>query len=119
MKPRIAFALLEDMFANIAAKTPWDMSRPMLWGYFFTHREPQRLEAAKGVLESRGYRFVKIYLADRKEQDAPDVYWLHVEMEEVHTPASLQARNDDLYRLADELNLDSYDGMDVGPLPRD
>ena len=28
--------MLREMFDSIAAKGQWDMSQPMLWGYFFT-----------------------------------------------------------------------------------
>ena len=34
--------MLREMFDSIAAKGQWDMSQPMLWGYFFTHRDPKR-----------------------------------------------------------------------------
>lgn len=35
---------LKAMFENISEKTDWDLSGEMLWGYFFTHREPKALE---------------------------------------------------------------------------
>jgi hypothetical protein len=44
------------------------------------------------------------------------LWWLYVEKEEVHTPQSLDKRNDEFSLLADKLGLDSYDGMDVGPI---
>lgn len=37
------------------------------------------------------------------------------EREEHHTVDTLDRRNAELYLLADELGLESYDGMDVGP----
>ena len=46
------------------------------------------------------------------------LWWLHVEKIEVHSVASLDARNQVLYRSADEQGLDAYDGMDVGPVKR-
>ena len=106
---------LEVMFANISEEPGWDMTKPMLWGYFFTHHEPKRLEEAKMSLVQKGYRFVDIYLSDKEDGTDPDVWWLHIEKEEVHTPQSLDKRNDEFYLFAHELGLDSYDGMDVGP----
>ena len=88
----------------------------MLWGYFFTHQEPKLLEKARDELVSKGYRFVDIYLSDRENENDPDMYWLHVEKIEIHTPESLDKRNDEFYIFADRLGLDSYDGMDVGPV---
>jgi hypothetical protein len=41
---------------------------------------------------------------------------LHIERVERHTPQSLDARNDQLTRLANEMHV-TYDGWDVGQLP--
>ena len=115
---RISLESLEEMFENIQNQTPWDMSEDMLWGYFFTHNNPQKLEQAAGLLNELGYRVVDIYLSDKDEAADPDLYWLHVEKVETHTPQSLDQRNDELYLFASENGIDSYDGMDVGPVPR-
>jgi hypothetical protein len=88
----------------------------MLWGYFFTHHEPSKLERAARILREKSYRVVKVYLSDKKDPDEPDMYWLHVEKIETHTPETLDERNNEFYILPHELGLDSYDGMDVGPV---
>ena len=106
---------LEEMFASIAAGSKWDMSKPMLWGYFFTDISRAKLEAAIPELASQGYRIVDMFVPDLDEGE--EEYWfLHVEKHEVHTPESLHARNAELYALADRYELESYDGMDVGPI---
>lgn len=109
---------LEDMFGNIQSNTDWNLSGNMLWGYFFTHNEPKLLEKAKDKLVSKGYRFVDIYLSDKEDPNEPDIFWLHVEKIEIHTPISLDKRNDSLYVFAHEFGIDSYDGMDVGPVEK-
>jgi hypothetical protein len=109
---------LEEMFSNIQTNTDWDTSRNMLWGYFFTHSEPTKLEKAKDILVAKGYRFVDIYLSDKDEQNKPDMFWLHLEKEETHSPQSLDESNNELYIFANEFGLDSYDGMDVGPVDK-
>ena len=88
----------------------------MLWGYFFTHHEPKKLNEAKVILVKKGYRFVDIYTDEKQDKNSSELWWLHVEKEEVHTPQSLDSRNDELYLIANKLGLDSYDGMDVGPI---
>lgn len=108
---------LREMFSNIAANTDWDMSKPMLWGHFFAHTEPGRLEAAVPKLQAMGLRLVDIYLSDKEEEDEPDLFWLHMEQERAHDPESLDQRNDEFYLFAHEEGIDTYDGMDVGPLP--
>jgi hypothetical protein len=107
----IELAQLEGMFSGMRAKTEWNVDGPMLWGYFFTDRSAEKLERAATILVAQGYRLVKI----REDEDG-STRWLHVERVEVHSPQSLFARNEALYKLADDLGLDCYDGMDVGPV---
>ena len=107
---------LKEMFQNIKKETPWNMSGPMLWGYFFTHHEPNKLEQVAEELKKQGYKYVDIYLSDKDDPKEPDIYWLHVEKIETHSPETLDKRNDELYIFANKYGLDSYDGMDVGPV---
>jgi hypothetical protein len=107
---------LEAMFANIAKSAGWDMTKPMLWGYFFTHTTPDALDRAAAILRSEGYRVVDVKKTD-PEDDDPELWWLHVERVEVHSVDSLHERNAAFYRLVAQLGLESYDGVDVGPPP--
>ena len=112
----ITIEQLHEMFENIEKDTDWNISGDMLWGYFFTHNEPQLLENVADLLEKQGYKKVSIYLSDKEESDEPDQFWLHIEKIETHTPESLDARNDEFYIFANKHNIDSYDGMDIGPV---
>lgn len=113
----IELSQLEEMFANIKADAKWNMDEPMLWGYFFTDQSHEKLSALVPVLESQGYRYVDMFIPELNEgQD--EYFFLHVEKEEVHSPQSLFERNAHLYALADLHELDSYDGMDVGPIAK-
>ena len=116
---KIDIEQLEEMFSNIQSTTDWDISGDMLWGYFFTNSDPAKLETVKELLVSEGYRFVDIHLADKNESNESDVFWLHVEKVETHSPKSLEERNDKFYILAHEFGLDSYDGMDIGPVGKE
>ena len=68
------------------------------------------------TLGDAGYRVIALYLEDKDNRKDPDLWWLHVEKTEVHTPDSLHERNQALYRFAEEHGLDAYDGMDVGAI---
>ena len=103
---------LEELFDEIAKSAGWDMSKPMLWGYFFTHTSRDGLETVAKTLAEEGYRVVEI-----SEDDDEPLFWLHVERVEAHTVDSLFERNESFYRLAQELGLESYVGMDVGLAP--
>jgi Regulator of ribonuclease activity B len=106
---------LKEMFDSIAAKGQWDTSQPMLWGYFFTHRDPKRLHDVGPILQSRDYEFVDIFKSEKDDPANADLWWLHVQRVEVHSVDSLFARNEQLDDFAREHRLDSYDGMDTGP----
>lgn len=106
---------LIDMFNAIADQTDWDMSGEMIWGYFFTDDSRERLEACADRLSDLGYHMVDIM--DGDESDDP--LTLHVEKVETHSPDTLDARNQELAKLAEEMGLASYDGMDVGPIGGD
>ncbi len=93
------------------AQTEWNVDGAMLWGYFFTDPDAKKLERAAQRLTDSGYRLVHIYPTDDKSTCV-----LHVERVEKHTPQTLYARNGQLQQLAGELGLESYDGMDVGPV---
>jgi hypothetical protein len=102
---------LEAMFRGMRAEADWDTDRDLLWGYFFTDPNPERLKPLASQLVEQGYGFVSIY-----ETDDKSTYFLHVEREETHTPESLFERNRQLNTLAEEFAIESYDGMDVGPV---
>lgn len=63
----IELKALEAMFENIATGAKWDMSKPMLWGYFFTDASGQKLEAVAAVLKESGYRLVELFEAEAEE----------------------------------------------------
>ncbi|HEX6124860.1 MAG TPA: ribonuclease E inhibitor RraB [Pyrinomonadaceae bacterium] len=111
---RISLESLEEMFANMKGKAPWYKDGDLLWGYFFTDPDPKKLERAAERLTMMGYRFGSIY-----PTDDGTTHFLHVDRVETHTPQTLHLRNAELYALADEFDLESYDGMDVGPVLSD
>lgn len=109
-KRQISRSQLDAMFSQMRAKTPWNVDSPLLWGYFFLDGSRVKLELAASELTSKGYRVVGI------DPAGVGRYRLHVERIEVHSPASLDFRNQELYALAERLEIASYDGMDVGPV---
>ena len=107
----------EDMlglFADMKKNAPWDMNKPLLWGYFFADQNKAKLEAAGKLLQAQGYTQVGIY-DSKPEADTPALWWLHIEKVELHTVDTLHARNQEFYRFAEAQQLEAYDGMDVGP----
>jgi hypothetical protein len=103
------------MFDGIAAATDWNLDGDMVWGYFFTDSNASVLEYAAKKLESQGYSFVNLFQPEDEGKLLP-YYILHVEKIETHGVDSLYQRNTELEAFARENGLDTYDGMDVGPV---
>jgi len=113
-KEQITLAQLQEMFADMRTKpgfSKWKVDGDLLWGYFFTSHDPKKLRPVAEYLSNHGYRIVSIYRAQDKS-----THFLHVERIEHHTPESLHKRNLEFYELARRFQLESYDGMDVGPV---
>ena len=108
----ITLGQLEELFDRMGEEL--DVDDELLWGYFFTDRDKKKLAPVRDELVRRGYREVALYRTDDGK-----TYFLHVEKVEKHTPASLHERNQQFYALADRLGIESYDGMDVGPIEAD
>jgi Regulator of ribonuclease activity B len=110
----ITLEMLKQMFARMRKEAPFDPADELLWGYFFTNAKKKALRPVAEELVALGYREVALYLTDDES-----TYFLHMERVEKHTPETLHARNLELYALAERHGIDSYDGMDVGPVDDD
>ena len=111
----ISIEVLESMFDNIREDAPWNIDGPMLWGYFFKHGTETKLRELVPALEAQGYRLVDISTPAGEAAQEGVAYILHVEKTEIHSVQSLHARNQQLAAFAAQHQIDSYDGMDVGP----
>lgn len=112
---QISFEMIQEMFDEMRRSLGALLDGDLLWGYFFLDHSKRNLQRLAGRLEAQDYRYVSIKPIGGgflKEKD----YRLHVERKEHHTPESLYARNKELYGLASEYGVASYDGMDVGPV---
>jgi hypothetical protein len=108
---------IKAMFTSVADGAGWDLSKPMEWGYFFTDRKRAKLETALKELQQQGFAYVDMFIP-QLDEGQEDYFFLHVMKVDVHTPESLFEQNARLYALAAKHGLDSYDGMDVGPLTK-
>jgi len=112
----ITIEQLDDMFSNIKEQGQWDITKPLLWGYFFTDSNPEKLETIAPKLQNMGYKVVSIFQAEQEDSNDPDLFYLHVEKIEIHDSQSLDKRNDEFYIFSSREGIESYDGMDVGPV---
>ncbi|NRA61303.1 MAG: ribonuclease E inhibitor RraB, partial [Psychrobium sp.] len=112
----ITIEQLDEMFNDIVEHGQWDLSKPLLWGYFFTDDDSNNLELVIPKLLSMGYTVVDIFQAKKENENEADSFYLHVEKIEIHNSKSLDKTNDEFYIFAHQNGLGSYDGMDVGPV---
>jgi hypothetical protein len=112
-KQMIQLSQLQTMFADMRARAPWNVDGPLLWGYFFFDTNASRLRQVASELVPLGYKLVSL-----EEVQGKGTIRLHVEKIETHTPETLNRRNLELYALAEKYGVNSYDGMDVGPVPK-
>lgn len=108
----ITRAEVDELFERMGEEL--DVDRELLWGYFFTDGDKKKLKPLADELAAMGYREVALYRTDDRR-----TYFLHVERVERHTPETLHARNGELAALAERFGVESYDGMDVGPVEDD
>jgi hypothetical protein len=107
----IPLSTLEEMFERMRQTPELNVDGHLLWGYFFFNATKEPLAIVAEELMQAGYSIVRLEPADDES-----CYVLHVERIELHSPRSLYERNIELAGLAQTHGVESYDGMDVGPV---
>ena len=113
---RLGREAITEMFddARRNPRATWSIDGKCQWGYFFFGLDQQKLQSAGKELEKEGYRFVGVRGPMKAKTGFR--YILHVEKVERHSVDTLLVRNQQLSVFAAKLGLESYDGMEVGPL---
>jgi hypothetical protein len=91
----------------------YDIDQTCRWSYFLTDTNREKLTLAGRYIEQQGYEVIG-FLEPTPEDDDQQTLYLRFDKIERHTPDSLLARNAELYKVAADFKLASYDGMDVG-----
>ncbi|RYV02408.1 ribonuclease E inhibitor RraB [Shewanella sp. OPT22] len=116
----ISIDVLEAFFVETREFTSqhsanFDIDQKCRWSYFFADSSEKKLTALGSHLESEGYEPIGFIEAEEGDEN-PELIYLRVDREELHTVESLDKRNKEFYALAKEFDVETYDGMDVGPL---
>ncbi len=115
----ISIEVLEAFFEETREFTSrheanFDIDQKCRWSYFFGDGSEKKLTALGSRLESEGYEPIG-FIEAGEDDDNPDLIYLRVDMEELHTVQSLHQRNQEFYALVKEFDIAAYEGMDVGP----
>lgn len=106
--------IINDFFISVKAGNEFNTDDKLLWGYFFLDKNKSKLKLAAENLSKQGYSYVDIFEAEKENPNDTTEYYLHVEKIEYHTIDSLDERNQELYKFAEENKINCYDGFDVG-----
>jgi hypothetical protein len=111
---------INEIFNTARTEDGWNLDEDMLYSYFFVDRSIEKLEKLGLFLEQQGYDFIDIFeLGDEETGESTGEYLLHIDKIETHTPESLAQRNVEFQKLADEYEVESYDGWEFGEVGED
>lgn len=106
---------IREIFETAEREDGWNLGEEMLYSYYFIDDSVEKLEQLGEKLQSDGYDFIDVFELNDEETDEPTgEYQLHIDKVETHTPESLAARNVEFSNLADEFEIESYDGWEFG-----
>jgi len=106
---------IRQIFAEAKQQDNWNTDEPMLYSYYFVDEDADKLEELGIELEEKGYDFIGVFeLGDEETDEATGEYLLHIDREEKHTPETLAQRNVELQTIADEHEVETYDGWEFG-----
>jgi regulator of RNase E activity RraB len=108
---------IKEIFAEAKAEDNWNLEEPMLYTYYWVDTNVEKLEKLGNHLQEQGYDFVDVFeLGDEDTNKLTGEYLLHIDKVEVHTPETLAERNVEFQKLADEYEIETYDGWEFGEL---
>lgn len=105
---------IKTFFEDLAKSDKFDENSNLLWGFFFLDTNKEKLKKISEKLSSINLEFVDIFEAEMEDNSLPKEYYLHLQKKEHHTEESLLQRNEYLYQIAKEFQINAYDGFDVG-----
>ena len=106
---------IREIFAKAKQEDNWNLDEPMLYSFYFVDENVDKLEKLGLKLEADGYDFIDIFeLGDDETNESTGEYLLHIDKAGVYTPESLAEQNVEFQRLADEYEIESYDGWEFG-----
>jgi hypothetical protein len=86
---------IREIFAKAKQEDNWNLDEPMLYSFYFVDED---------IFE----------LGDDETNESTGEYLLHIDKVGVYTPESLAGQNVEFQRLADEYEIESFDGWEFG-----
>lgn len=111
---------IREIFNDAKTQDGWNTDDEMLYSYYWVDGDVDKLEKLGEHLEKQGYDFVDIFeLGEEDTGKSTGEFLLHIDKIESHTPESLAQRNVEFQKLADEYEIETYDGWEFGEVGDD
>lgn len=111
---------IKEIFETARTEDKWNLDEEMLYSYYFVDESVDKLEKLGLHLEKEGYDFIDVFeLGDEETEEPTGEFLLHIDKKEIHTPESLAQRNVEFQNLADEYEIETYDGWEFGEVGDD
>lgn len=106
---------IREIFETAEREDGWNLGGEMLYSFYFVDESVEKLNDLGEKLQADGYDFIDVFELGDEETDEPTgEFLLHIDKVETHTPESLAARNVEFQNLADEYEIETYDGWEFG-----
>ena len=106
---------IRELFETARTEDDWDVSGEMLYSFYFVDRSVEKLQKLGEHLESQELDFIDIFeIGDEETKEPTGDYLLHIDQITTHTPESLAEANVEFQKLAEEYEIESYDGWEFG-----
>lgn len=111
---------IREIFAEAKREDNWKTDEIMLYSFYFVDKSVDKLEKLGNKLDADGYDFVDIFeLGDEDTGKSTGEYLLHIDKIETHTPESVAQRNVEFQKLANDFEIEMYDGWEFGEIGDD
>jgi regulator of RNase E activity RraB len=106
---------IRELFETARKEDGWNPTGEMLYSFYFVDRSVEKLQKLGEHLESQELDFIDIFeIGDEETKEPTGEYLLHIDQITTHTPESLAQANVEFQKLAEEYDIESYDGWEFG-----
>ena len=108
---------IKKIFDEAKREDNWNVNEPMLYSFYFVDKDPEKLEKLGEHLDKQDFDFVDIFeLGDEETEESTGEYLLHIDKVDAFTPESLAQTNVRFSKLAEEFEIETYDGWEFGEI---
>ena len=106
---------IRELFETARQEDGWDVTGEMLYSFYFVDQSVENLQKLGEYLETQDLDFIDIFeIGDEETKQPTGEYLLHIDKITSHTPETLAEANVAFQKLAEEYEIESYDGWEFG-----